>query len=78
MFILIDIYIFIHVSGCVGMSPSALLCSGACNADKTALATIRKSMYLKMFFSSEVFTLVYGYFIGLQKITEKYRIGRKI
>ena len=35
--ILSTIYIFIHVSGCVGRGPSALLCPGAYYAAKTAL-----------------------------------------
>ena len=40
MFNFIDIYSFIHASGCVGISPSALLCLGAYNAVKTALTYI--------------------------------------
>ena len=36
--ILLTIYICIPVSGCVGRGPSALLCPGAYNAVKTALA----------------------------------------
>jgi len=36
-FSFISIYIFIAVSGCVGMGPNALLCPGAYNAAKTAL-----------------------------------------
>jgi len=41
MFDFIDIYIFIPVSGCVGMGPSALLWLGAYNAVKTALDLVK-------------------------------------
>ena len=37
MFNFIYIYSFIPMSGCVGMSPNALLSLGACDAVKTAL-----------------------------------------
>ena len=37
MFNFIDIYSFIHASGCVCMGPSGLLCPGAYNAVKTVL-----------------------------------------
>jgi hypothetical protein len=37
MFYCINIYSFIPVNGCVGMSSSALLCPGAHNAVKMAL-----------------------------------------
>ena len=40
MFNSIGIYIFILVSGCVGMVPSAVLCPGAYNAVKTILPVI--------------------------------------
>jgi hypothetical protein len=39
MFNLIDIYIFIPVSGCVDIDPCAVLCPGAYNAVKKALLT---------------------------------------
>ena len=45
MFNFIDIYSFIHVSGCVGISPSALLCLGAYNAVKTALTYINSCLH---------------------------------
>ena len=45
MFIFIDIYSFIPVSGCVGMVPSALLCPGAHNAAKTALIIVGLTSY---------------------------------
>jgi len=38
MFNLIDIYICIQVSGCIGRGPLALLCPGAYNSVKTALS----------------------------------------
>jgi len=38
----IDIYSFIHVSGCVFMGSSALLWPGAYNAVKTALCQSKK------------------------------------
>jgi hypothetical protein len=40
MFIFIDIYSFIPVSGRVGMGPSALLCPVAYDAVKTALTVM--------------------------------------
>ena len=40
MFDFINIYSFISVSGCVGMAPSALFCTGSNNAVKTALKTV--------------------------------------
>ena len=40
MFNVIDIYSFIHVSGCVGVGPSELLFPGAINVVKTALNTV--------------------------------------
>jgi len=47
MFNFIYIYSFILVSGCVGMSPSALHCPGAYNAVKTALGYVyRLFLYL--------------------------------
>ena len=37
MFNFMYIYSFIHMSGCIGLGPSALLCPGARDAAKTAL-----------------------------------------
>ena len=34
------IYKFFYVSGCVGMSPTALLCPGASDVNKTALSVV--------------------------------------
>ena len=44
--ILLTIYIFIPVSGCVGRGPSALVCPGAYNAFKMALYTTTTSLPL--------------------------------
>ena len=38
MFNFIDIYSFIHETGCVGMDPIVLLFQGVNNADKTFLS----------------------------------------
>jgi len=54
MFNFIDIYCFIPVSGCVGMSPSALHCSGVYNAVKTALIMKKAHTGMIFFFLSKL------------------------
>jgi len=59
MFHFIDIYSFIHMSGCVGMGPSALLCPGAYDAVTRALViwedllTCRKHLHDCHFYWSD-------------------------
>ena len=47
----IHIYSFIHVSGCVGMGPTVLLCAGAYNAIKTVLLIGQQNcmLYLSLY-----------------------------
>ena len=47
MFNFVEIYSFIHVNGCVGRGPSALLCPEAYNAVKMALMHCKRKLKLR-------------------------------